>query len=88
MACNHHDFQYLLGCDEVARMKADRQFLAEMLRAAARAPWYKRWRYKLVARAYYAAVRRCGRKHFTYRPWDIEPTLEQLEREVLAKAAA
>ncbi len=56
-----------------------------MIDATARAPWFKRWWYKAVARAYYAAVRRFGRQHFTYRRWDYEPTLEQLEREVRAR---
>ena len=72
----------------MARLKADWQLLAALLGEAAKARWHKRWLYKSVAWTFYSLVRLSGirgHKSFTYRRWDYEPTLEQLEREVLAR---
>jgi hypothetical protein len=58
-ACNHHDFNYWLGCDKHQRKKADLQFLAEMLAEAAGIR-----KYVILARIYYRAVRWFGGKCF------------------------
>ena len=72
--CNHHDFQYWLGCTEEQRKKADQQFLVEMLVDAVRSKrkvFYSSW-----AVIYYTAVRLRGKKHFYYAP--IQKVLEDL----------
>ena len=74
--CNHHDFQYFIGCSEVDRKKADEQFYEEMIKDANHYHWLKRTFYKLMAFTYYRAVRQCGKKFFYYA--DKEHTLEDL----------
>lgn len=51
-SCNHHDFNYWLGCNSLQRKKADLQFLREMMVDAGDNKWYKKW-----ALTYYHAVR-------------------------------
>jgi hypothetical protein len=65
--CNKHDTAYNTGGDEAARLKADRQFLVDMLASVAKAPWYFRLFFKSQALLYYKAVRMCGAKYFNYR---------------------
>jgi len=58
-ACNHHDFNYWIGCTKAQRKKADKQFLKEMLLEAGNSYWYK-----TLAYIYYKAVRVAGGKCF------------------------
>ena len=37
-SCDHHDFNYWLGCTEQDRRKADHEFLTEMLKDAGEDP--------------------------------------------------
>ena len=73
-SCNHHDFQYWLGCRKKDRKKADRQFLTEMMVDTIRSKrklFYASW-----AILYYAAVRLRGKKYFYHAP--LQRTLEDL----------
>jgi len=54
-SCDHHDFNYWIGCKRVHRKKADLQFYREMLKDAGGKPHYK-----LLAKMYYRAVRLFG----------------------------
>lgn len=54
-SCDHHDFNYWLGCNRLQRKKADLQFLREMMIDAGNSYWHKRW-----ALSYYRAVRTWG----------------------------
>lgn len=54
-SCNHHDFNYWLGCNKLHRKKADLQFYREMLKDAGANKYYKFW-----AKCYYRAVRCFG----------------------------
>ena len=58
-SCDHHDFNYWIGCNRLHRKKADLQFYREMLRDAGGNPWYKFW-----AKVYYRAVRWFGASRF------------------------
>jgi hypothetical protein len=82
--CNHHDFNYWLGCTKAQRKKADRQFLVEMLidsiRLFIKEPLYKVLFYVFWAIVYYAAVRLRGYKYFNFVK---RKTLEDLEMETL-----
>ena len=51
-SCDHHDFNYWIGCNRLHRKKADLQFYREMLKDAGYDPYYKFW-----AKSYYHAVR-------------------------------
>jgi len=62
-SCNHHDFNYYIGCTEKQRKKADKQFLAAMRLDAGRNIYYRVWAY-----TYYMAVRAFGKKCFYYGP--------------------
>ena len=56
--CDHHDFNYWIGCNRKQRKKADLQFLREMLRDANTYPYPEpRNTYRWLARIYYRAVR-------------------------------
>lgn len=65
-SCNHHDFNYWLGCSEAHRIKADFQFLTAMLHDAEYKESGKRRNiisrnyYRSLAHIYYYAVRICG----------------------------
>ena len=65
-SCNHHDFNYWLGCTEDDRLKADKQFYTAMKKDADRLPWYRRYSHKVLAFTYYRAVRRFGKSFFYY----------------------
>jgi hypothetical protein len=54
-SCDHHDFNYWLGCNKLHRKKADLQFYREMLKDAGGDPYYK-----FLAKIYYRAVRWFG----------------------------
>jgi len=54
-SCDHHDFNYWLGCKRVHRLKADLQFYREMLKDAAGRRFYVFW-----ATIYFWAVRLFG----------------------------
>lgn len=85
-SCDRHDYSYAIGGDEADRQRADEGFLRAMLRDAARAPWWKRWWYRLCARAYYRAVRWGGGFCFTYRePGELTPDLDQLLDEAIRR---
>jgi len=58
-ACNHHDYNYWIGCNKLQRKKADLQFLAEMILEAAGCR-----KYIILARIYYRAVRIFGGRFF------------------------
>jgi len=59
--CDHHDFQYWLGCNRKQRKKADLQFLREMMNDAVSYSFPKpRNTYRWLARIYYRAVRLVG----------------------------
>ncbi len=60
-SCDHHDFNYWLGCTERDRRKADRQFYREMRRDAGWNPIKQ-----TIALAYYLAVRLRGAPYFHY----------------------
>jgi len=60
-SCDHHDFNYWLGCTEEDRKKADDQFYTEMQRDATGNPWRQ-----MVAWLYYQFVRRFGVAYFHY----------------------
>ena len=72
-SCNHHDFNYWLGCNRFQRKKADLQFYREMLKDAQKNFYYKFW-----ARAYYRAVRIFGMFCFHWAKKLI--TLEDFQR--------
>ncbi|MFT5266663.1 MAG: hypothetical protein ACI88C_000084 [Acidimicrobiales bacterium] len=65
-SCDQHDYYYWRGWTEEHRMKADKAFLAAMLRDARRSPWYARPMHKVLAWTYYRAVRKFGAAHFHY----------------------
>lgn len=54
-SCDHHDFNYWIGCNRLHRAKADLQFYREMLKDADGSRYYKFW-----AGCYYRAVRMFG----------------------------
>ena len=58
-SCDHHDFNYWIGCNRLHRKKADLQFYREMLKDAGSDPWYKFW-----AGVYYRVVRWFGARSF------------------------
>ena len=65
--CDHHDFNYWLGCKEVQRKKADLQFLREMIHDANTADTVNaRKRRRAYAVIYYFAVRVGGIFCFHY----------------------
>ena len=83
--CDHHDFNYWIGCKEFDRLKADRQLHDEIVARAikATASLWKRWLrpiYMAIARAYYAAAVAGGESSFFY--GDQERTLEDLYNEL------
>lgn len=65
-SCDHHDFNYWLGCTEQDRHHADWQFYRAMLQDAAQAPWWRRPFARARAWVYYRAVRAFGRPYFHY----------------------
>jgi hypothetical protein len=71
-SCDHHDFNYWLGCHRYHRKKADLQFYCEMLKDAGGKRKYKFW-----AQAYYRAVRIGGIPFFNWAK--RQRTLEDLE---------
>ena len=62
-SCDHHDFNWWLGGNDLDRELADDKFLREMLhdatfdRCGRRRPAWRRWWYKGAAYRYYYAVR-------------------------------
>jgi endogenous inhibitor of DNA gyrase (YacG/DUF329 family) len=60
-SCDHHDFNYWLGGNERARLKADNQFYKEMRKDAK----WSLWKVSVVL-TYYLAVRICGFTCFHY----------------------
>ena len=60
-SCDHHDFNYWLGCTEADRWKADHQFLVEMLKDAGDDPAKQ-----TLAITYWLAVRVFGPACFHY----------------------
>jgi len=89
-SCDHHDFNYWLGCQPEQRKKADKQFLTEMLKDAKRVKPPRAMAficnafkihtkyYESWAYTFYAAVRLRGGKYFNYAP--MQRTLEDLNR--------
>jgi len=59
-SCNHHDFNYWIGCNKLHRKKADLQFYREMLKDVNNAPKEKQNYYRFWAKSYYRAVRIFG----------------------------
>lgn len=93
-ACDHHDFNYWLGCTEADRRKADGQFGRQMRKEA----WevsgkvkgrFKRYltraHYLLWAQTYYLGVRIGGGAFFHYA--EHERTRADLKEEVKARLA-
>jgi hypothetical protein len=80
--CNHHDFNYWLGCTEADRKTADKQFHAAMREDVKSQPWYKRPLFYVIAWTYYRAVRFSGKKFFYYGPSmrTKEDLLEQMKK--------
>ena len=78
-ACDHHDFNYWIGCNKAQRKKADKQFLTEMLYEANGNLWYKIWAY-----TYYRAVRIGGIKCFHWD--DVQRTKKDLKEFIIAQA--
>lgn len=76
-SCDHHDFNYWLGCNRKDRLKADRQFYAAMRADAAALPWYRQPLAYTGATVYYLAVRACGWRAFHFA--DHERGREELE---------
>ena len=76
-SCNHHDFNYWLGCSRLQRKKADLQFYREMLKDAGDSWYYKFW-----ARAYYRAVRLCGIFffHWAKKQRTMEDLMKRMEK--------
>lgn len=74
--CNHHDFNYWLGCTESDRIKADFQFLEQIYRIAKDYSFFRRWHYYFIGVIYFSAVRVFGKRHFYYA--DKERTLQDL----------
>ena len=72
-SCNHHDFNYWLGCNRWQRLKADLQFYKEMLLDAYGSRYHKFW-----AMCYYRAVRIGGM--FCFHWGKRQRTLEDLEK--------
>ena len=71
-SCDHHDFNYWLGCMEEDRHKADKQFYNAMKedcdalknhRALGRIMYF---RYRVWSWLYYKAVRHFGNHYFHY----------------------
>ena len=60
-SCDHHDFNYWLGCTEQDRRKADHEFLTEMLKDAGEDPAMQ-----TIAITYWMAVRLFGSVCFHY----------------------
>jgi len=77
-SCDHHDFNYWIGCNWRDRRKADRQFYTEMRRDAGRNPLKQ-----AVALTYYLAVRACGAAFFHYADQERDET--DLEEAMLCK---
>lgn len=59
-ACNHHDFNYMLGKRAGCRAKADLQFMAGMVMESAQLFGPQCWFAILVAFVYYSGVRMLG----------------------------
>jgi hypothetical protein len=65
--CDHHDFNYWIGCKEIQRKKADLQFYREMIHDANVFDSVNtRKRRRAYAAIYYRAVRLCGFFCFHY----------------------
>jgi hypothetical protein len=79
-SCNHHDFNYWLGCTEEDRKRADLQFYRAMKADVGRVAWFRRPLLHFLAWRYYRAVRRWGASAFHY--GSRERTREDLEREL------
>lgn len=65
-SCNHHDYGYWKGVDEVDRLICDHKLFDFMLKDCAALPWYKKPIYYPWCYLYYAAVRKRGCKFFYY----------------------
>lgn len=83
-SCDHHDFNYWLGCTEEDRRRADWQFYLAMIEDTLSAPWWRRPFARARAWVYYTAVRLFAKSFFYYGP--RERTREDLEK-ALAEAA-
>ncbi len=80
-SCDHHDFNYWLGCNEEHREKADEQFLQALLEDAGKSRYI--YLFKFWAKVYYRAVRFRGHKFFHFS--DKEKSLEDLYNEIQIK---
>jgi hypothetical protein len=60
-SCDHHDFNYWIGCTEEDREKADHEFLVEMLKDAGDDPAKQ-----TIAITYWLSVRVFGAVCFHY----------------------
>jgi hypothetical protein len=66
-ACCPHDFEYTVGGTQKDKTRADRRFLANMLKIINSQPWYyPKEIAKGIAFSYYYAVRLEGDKHFNF----------------------
>ena len=65
-SCNHHDFLYWRGYEEIDRQIADEAFYKWMRVDIKEAKWYLKPYYHLWAYTYYKAVRLFGKKYFYY----------------------
>jgi hypothetical protein len=65
-SCDHHDFNYWLGCSEADRKKADQGFYEAMKRDVTNLPWFRKPLAYWLAFNYYMAVRICGKDFFYY----------------------
>lgn len=81
-SCDHHDFNYWLGCSDADRRRADWQFYQAMVEDANNTSWWRRPFARLRAWIYYKAVVKWGEEFFYfasgYRTW--EDLLAELER--------
>jgi len=82
-SCDHHDFNYWLGCTEEDRRRADWQFYLAMLEDVKDAPWWRRPFARARAWLYYKAVSVFAKKFFYYA--ERERTREDLEAAIAAE---
>jgi hypothetical protein len=75
-SCNRHDVNYAIGCTEADRVKADKQFLVQMLKEAWAGSWLSMIPRIAQAFLYWRLVSRFGSKFFYYA--DKELTRSQL----------
>ncbi len=88
MACNRHDFDYIVGGprdlpngDSSYRMRAEESFERRLYAAAAQTSWYVCWWYYWAAWVYARATKNFGQQFFVYRPDGAVVDLMLLRRE-------